>query len=69
MKLQLITYCGMRRDCTLSNMDLMTLLIRTMPYAQLTETDRRHIKVLLDRQHRQREQARFAPIHQMETTS
>jgi hypothetical protein len=66
MKLQLITYCGMRRDCTLSNMDLMTLLIRTVPYPQLTETDREHVKALLDRQHTQREQDRFAPIYQTE---
>ncbi len=68
MQLQLITHCGTRTDRPLSDMDVMARLIRTMPYAQLTETDRRHIKVLLDRQHRQREQARFAPIYQMEMT-
>jgi len=68
MKLQLITYCGTRTDRPLSDMDVMARLIRTVTYPQLTETDRRHIKVLLDRQHRQREQARFAPIYQAEAT-
>ena len=68
MKLQLITYCGKRTDRKLSDLDLMTKLIRTMPYPQLTQTDREHVKALLDRQHTQREQDRFAPIYQMEAT-
>ena len=67
--MQLITHFGMRTDRPLSDLDVMARLIRTMPYPQLTETDREHVKALLDRQHRQREQARFAPIYQTETTS
>ena len=67
--MQLITHYGIRTDRPLCDLDRMTLLIRTVPYPQLTETDREHVKALLDRQHTQREQDRFAPIYQTETTS
>ncbi len=44
--MQLITHYGIRTDRPLCDLDRMTLLIRTVPYPQLTETDREHVKAL-----------------------
>lgn len=61
--MRLIAMEGVRLDRPLSDLDRMTLLIRMTPFDKLNTTTRQRIKTLLERQHRERERVRFAPIN------